>query len=166
MSLDETTATNKRSAAKYPSPSTRGKTLLRDTQSGVTIGLDPFFFLRGSPMCKSRCLAGAMLAFSLTFAAEPAVAQLSSGSITFKRTQLDSIFRSEGVAVGDFNKDGKKDIAAGTVWYSAPDWKMHLTSDKAPEFDPHGYSNAFQAFADDINGDGWTDIIHVEWPGK
>jgi hypothetical protein len=117
-------------------------------------------------MCKSHCLAGAMLALLLTFGVSPAVAQTSSGSITFKRTQLDSIFRSEGVAVGDFNKDGKKDIAAGTVWYSAPDWKMHLTGDKAPEFDPHGYSNAFQAFADDINGDGWTDIIHVEWPGK
>ena len=26
-------------------------------------------------------------------------------------------FRSEGVAVGDFNRDGKADIAAGTVWY-------------------------------------------------
>ena len=35
-----------------------------------------------------------------------------SSSIDFKKTQLDAAFRSEGAAVGDFNKDGKMDIAA------------------------------------------------------
>ncbi len=36
-----------------------------------------------------------------------------SAELKFKRTVLDEKFRSEGVAVGDFNKDGKQDIAAG-----------------------------------------------------
>lgn len=95
-----------------------------------------------------------------------ASAQQSQGKkITFKKTVLDTVFRSEGVAVGDFNKDGKNDIAAGSVWYAAPDWKMHLTGEKAPEHNPMAYSRSFQTFADDLNGDGWTDIIVVEFPG-
>src|SRR5687767_14371378 len=93
-------------------------------------------------------------------------AQATPGSkITFKKTVLDTTFRSEGVAVGDFNKDGKNDIAAGSVWYAAPEWKMHTTGDKAPEYDPMAYSRSFQTFADDLNGDGWADIIVVEFPG-
>jgi len=88
-----------------------------------------------------------------------------SSNITFKRNVLDTVFRSEGVAVGDFNHDGKRDIAAGTIWYEAPDWKMHATGEKAPVYDPLNYSHAFQTFADDLNGDGWTDLIVVDWPG-
>jgi hypothetical protein len=90
---------------------------------------------------------------------------VSGDKISFRKTVLDTTFRSEGVAVGDFNKDGKNDIAAGSVWYEAPDWKMHTTGEKAPEFDPMAYSRSFQTFADDVNGDGWTDIIVVEFPG-
>lgn len=90
---------------------------------------------------------------------------VAGDKISFKKTVIDTTFRSEGVAVGDFNKDGKNDIAAGTVWFEAPDWKMHTTGDKAPEVDPHAYSRSFQTFADDLNGDGWTDIIVVEFPG-
>src|SRR3954468_16187253 len=85
--------------------------------------------------------------------------------LRFKKAVLDTVFRSEGVAVGDFDHDGKRDIAAGTVWYAAPDWKMQLTGEKAPEYDPLSYSHAFQTFADDLNGDGWTDVIVVDWPG-
>jgi hypothetical protein len=85
--------------------------------------------------------------------------------IRFKKTQLDAKFRSEGVCVADFNKDGKQDICAGFVWYEGPDWKMHLMTDQAPEYDPKGYSNAFCCFADDLNGDGWTDVLIVDFPG-
>lgn len=86
--------------------------------------------------------------------------------ISFKKTHIDPIFRSEGVAVGDFNKDGNNDIAAGYVWYEAPEWKMHVMIDKAPEYDgAKGYSNSFQTFAHDVNGDGWTDVIVIDFPG-
>lgn len=91
-------------------------------------------------------------------------------NVRFERTQLDAKFRSEGVAAGDFNKDGKMDIAAGFVWYEAPqeaggEWKMHAITDKAPEHDPKGYSNSFCTWAEDLNSDGWTDIIVVDFPG-
>ena len=86
--------------------------------------------------------------------------------IRWKKTVIDTKFRGEGVAVGDFNHDGKLDIAVGSVYYTAPDWKMHLMADKAPDVDPHAYSEAFLCFADDLNHDGWIDEIVVGFPGK
>lgn len=86
--------------------------------------------------------------------------------ITFERIKLDDKFRSEGVAVGDFNGDGKNDIGAGSVFYAAPDWKMHPVLAAPQEADPHGYINSFVNFADDLNDDGRTDLIVVGFPGE
>jgi hypothetical protein len=86
-------------------------------------------------------------------------------AVRFKKTRIDPIFRSEGACVADFNKDGKLDICAGFVWYEAPDWKMHNLTEKAPEYDPKGYSNAFCCFAEDVNNDGWSDVLVVDFPG-
>ena len=58
-------------------------------------------------------------------------------NITFKQTQLDAKFRSEGVAVGDFNTTASSTSRAGSVYYAAPDWKMHPMLEKPEEFDPH-----------------------------
>src|SRR5262245_56396790 len=88
--------------------------------------------------------AVALSAAGAAWAEEPAAKDSAPGTkIHFKKQQLDPKFRSEGVAVGDFNKDGKNDIAAGFVWYEAPDWKMHNLTEKAPEYEPKGYSNSF-----------------------
>jgi len=99
-----------------------------------------------------------------------------AATLRFKKQQLDARFRSEGVAVGDFNKDGKQDIVAGFVWYEAPNWTMHTIAKeppsgrgavlgKPPHFDPKGYSNSFCNFAEDLNADGWVDVIVVDFPG-
>ncbi len=93
------------------------------------------------------------------------VSDAENPSIRFQKTRLDGKFRSEGVAVGDFNRDGKLDIAAGYVWYEAPDWQMHTIVEEAPEYQPKGYANSFVNAADDLNGDGWTDLIIVDFPG-
>ncbi len=108
----------------------------------------------------------------IVLAADPAPPQkptnpgVAASKIKWKKTTLDAKFRSEGVAIGDFNHDGKLDIAAGSVWYEAPDWKMHSILDQPKEYDPHNYSNSFCCFAEDLNGDGWTDLIVVDFPGK
>ncbi|HEX3871307.1 MAG TPA: VCBS repeat-containing protein [Pirellulales bacterium] len=102
----------------------------------------------------------------LTLAVVVVPSMVSAGTITFKKTTVDPKFRSEGVTVGDFNHDGKPDIAAGQVYFSAPDWQMHVIRPDATEYDPLKYSLSFNNFADDLNGDGWTDVIVVEYPGK
>ncbi len=97
-----------------------------------------------------------------TFSAAGVTAETN---VVFKRAQLDEVFRSEGVGVGDFNGDGQPDIAAGSVYYAAPDWKMHAIAPQPKAFDPKGYSDAFFTFAEDLNGDRRTDVITVGMPG-
>jgi len=90
----------------------------------------------------------------------------AAGEVRFKKTVVDKTFRSEGVAIGNVNHDGKADIFAGDVWYEAPDWKMHEIR-KVGAYNPaKGYSQCFQNFSFDVNGDGWIDSIIVTWPGK
>ena len=86
--------------------------------------------------------------------------------VAFKKHQLDPAFRSEGVAVADLNGDGKLDIAAGNVYFAGPDWKLTPMLDKPREFPRKGYSDAFLCFADDLDGDGWRDLICVGFPGN
>jgi len=93
-------------------------------------------------------------------------AGVSGDKIRFVRTQLDPKFRSEGVAVGDLNKDGKADIAAGGLIYLAPDWKPRPIIEEPKAYDPHGYSNMFCQWIEDLNGDGWNDVLSVDFPGQ
>lgn len=109
-------------------------------------------------------LLGAAVVAGLT---SSAFAEGVPGSkVKFVRTQIDGKFRSEGVCVGDFNKDGKADISTGFAWYEAPDWKEHSFTEAAvPEFNPKGYSNSFCCFTEDVNADGWPDVLVVDFPG-
>jgi hypothetical protein len=92
-------------------------------------------------------------------------------AIQWKKTIIDKKFRSEGVGIGDVNRDGKIDILAGDVWYEAPDWKMHeirpITRDygDGSKGGREGYSESFGCFTDDFNGDGWVDLIVLPFPG-
>ncbi len=90
----------------------------------------------------------------------------SAEGVRFKKIIVDKTFRSEGVAVGDINHDGKMDIFAGDVWYAAPDWKMHEIRTVGQYDGSKSYSQCFANFAQDINGDGWVDSIIIGYPGE
>ena len=92
------------------------------------------------------------------------LATMVSGEVRFKKIVVDTAFRSEGVATGDVNHDGKLDIFAGDLWYEAPQWKPHELHAVRKYNPAKGYSKCFANFSDDVNGDGWVDsIVIVGW---
>src|SRR5437588_10575482 len=112
------------------------------------------------------CLLSMALLCALAIGALPVGADTPT-NITWKKTVLDKVFRSEGVAVADVNRDGKMDVLTGEVWYEAPDWKMHeiRKSKDYRDGDKNVYSNSFACWAADVNGDGWADLICGGFPG-
>ena len=121
--------------------------------------------LKHGELMRTKFLFGMTASLALFVFSVQIASAIEAGKITFKKVQIDAKFRSEGVTAGDFNKDGKLDVAAGRVFYTAPDWKMHSMEKEAREFPPKGYSGSFCNFAADVNSDGWTDVILVDFPG-
>src|SRR5260221_229455 len=104
--------------------------------------------------------AGLLLGLALPAVAEP--------KITWKKSVLDTKFRSEGVAVADVNKDGKIDANEGQMAYFTPGkdptaiWEMHPISEpSSPGRSPVPGTFMFShgLGIGDINGDGRQDVI-------
>lgn len=87
--------------------------------------------------------------------------------VSFRKTILTTEFISEGVAVGDVDKDGVLDIVAGARWFKGPNWIPHDIYHEPIVFSvDSGYSNSMLNFTLDVNQDGWIDYIRVDFPGK
>lgn len=106
---------------------------------------------------------------------------------TFRRVQLNDQFWCEGASHGDFNRDGHQDIVAGPWWYEGPAFTNRheiyaptatfplaltpMTQVLVPGFEgalgvKNAYSDNFFAFPRDFNGDGWTDVLVIGFPGR
>jgi hypothetical protein len=116
-----------------------------------------------------------------------ALAQQPVPTGEFTKLQLTDQFWAEGAAFGDFNHDGKMDIVYGPYWWEGPDFQKRHTyypdtvTSKVKKADDtyveipgfkgalgneNGYADNFLTYAYDINGDGWTDILVLGFPGK
>jgi FG-GAP-like repeat len=90
----------------------------------------------------------------------------SDSPISWKKTVIEGKFRSEGVGIGDVNKDGKLDVLIGDSWYEAPSWNKQDIRKPGDYGDGlKSYSKCMTCWTDDVNGDGWIDQIVVGFPG-
>src|SRR5690606_8595777 len=77
----------------------------------------------------------------------------------------DDTFFSEGATAGDLDADGHVDVVSGPYWYAGPEFQQrHLIYTTKP-LDPHGYSDNFFAYVDDIIGSGHEDVLVIGLPG-
>ena len=57
------------------------------------------------------------------------------------------------------------DIVSGPYWYAGPNYTERHEYYPAKPFDIANYSDNFFTFTYDVNGDGWTDIVVIGFPG-
>jgi hypothetical protein len=107
-----------------------------------------------------------LIAFAATMTCAATVCFGQAASPTYKKLQLSDKFYAEGAHFADFNKDGKLDIVAGPFWFEGPDFTKQHVIREPKTFDPNSYSDNFLTYTGDFNGDGWSDVMAMPWPGE
>lgn len=92
--------------------------------------------------------------------------QIDAGQLEFERVQISNEYFAEGAGYGDFNKDGVTDVVCGPYWWAGPEYQeRHQFYDGHAFPNDSGYSDNFFSYGHDINGDGWSDVLRLGFPG-
>jgi len=79
----------------------------------------------------------------------------ATSPIRFEKHKLDGAFRSEGVAVADFNGDGRLDVLIPSGWWEGP-----ADTGQSPwPFHEAGLYGGAQLCVSDFDGDGNSDVL-------
>ena len=116
-----------------------------------------------------------MPAAALAVATLVSVPLAPADAIAFEKRTLTKDFVSEGCTVADFNRDGARDVCAGRFIWLGPDFATRAAytperdnkegMNRTPYRADTGYSDYFEQFAHDFNGDGWPDVLVYGLPG-
>lgn len=101
----------------------------------------------------------------LTGACSSPESPTGSEAVVFEKHVLTDEFVAEGVAVGDIDGDSRPDVVAGSHWYEAPDWTPRPYR-PVRTFPDTVWADAFFHHVLDVNGDGYPDILRIDFPGE
>lgn len=82
--------------------------------------------------------------------------------VVFHKKTLTTRYLADGIAAGDFDRDGQMDVVAGPFWYRGPDF-----SDAREIYPPVDFptepapTNSMFSYVHDFNGDGWPDVLRL-----
>lgn len=107
----------------------------------------------------------------------PIAIQQRPGKLVYTKLKVDDRFLAESCSIADYNNDGTPDISAGRRWYEGPFGPGGATKEHifraGHDGLPHtgvedelytGVSDDWACYAQDVDGDGYTDIINIACP--
>ena len=100
----------------------------------------------------------------------------SREDVGFVKKTLTKDFLAEGCTAADFNRDGHGDACVGRFIWLGPEFARRVAYTperenpagitRTPYRADTGYSDYFEQFAHDFNGDGWPDVLVYGPPGE